>query len=210
MTIPVVESWAPRELEDAAKLTRRINAVHQFLANPPAARITGMRRKKLPQGAFSVLPFYPPGTEPGPVTSYQTWPGMVPVSKADWTMGSDTAWQLVAPVDGRYRITIGGAFTADAGADDLRHQLWVEIGVNMTTGSGDAVAAASVDSFSPAQATRFTMVGGHSTVQRLTTGSKIQFAAKCLSSPSYGWADDEVSAQYRTGSFAELRWVGSI
>ncbi|RLV10241.1 hypothetical protein CTZ27_03205 [Streptomyces griseocarneus] len=210
MSTPAIEDWGLRELEKAKELGRRINDVHQFLASPPAARITGMRRKQISRGSFAVLPFYPVGAEPGPVTSYQTVPGMVPVFKDDWTMGRDTAWQFIAPIDGRYRITVSGAFSTDTGQDDLRHQLWVEMGVNMTVGSGDSVAAASVDSFSPAQATRYTMVGGHSTVQRLTAGSRVQFAVKCLSASSYGWADDDVSAQYRTGSFAEFRWVGPI
>ncbi|ARZ66923.1 hypothetical protein SMD11_1262 [Streptomyces albireticuli] len=210
MTIPVIESWVPRELEDVSKMTRRITDVHRFLTNPPAARMVGMKRAKMAKG-YSVLPFIPVGQEGAPRTSYETWPGMVPVFKGDWTMGGqDTAWQFVVPVDGRYRITVNGSFNTDADPGDLRHQLAVEIGVNMTTGSGDAIAAASVDTFSPAQVTAYTMSGGHSTVQRLKAGSKVQFAAKCLSSPVFGWANDEISQQYKFGSFAEIRWIGMI
>lgn len=211
MTIPAVESWAPRELGDAPMMNRRVGDVHRFLSNRPAARMVGMKRTKMPKGSYSVLPFYPLGREGSPVTSYETWPGMVPVFKDDRTMGGqDTAWQFVIPVDGRYRITVNGSFTTDTGLEDLRHQLTVEIGVNPAAGTGDAIAAASVDTVTPSQVTNYTLSGGHSTVQRLSKGSKVQFAARCLSSPAFGWADDEVSQQYTFGSFAEIRWVGAI
>ncbi|MDQ8703299.1 hypothetical protein RCO28_12485 [Streptomyces sp. LHD-70] len=209
MSVPAIESWTPRELEDATKFNERISDVHRFLQNPPAARMIGLKRKDMPKDAYSVIPFFPLGTEGAPLTSYETWPGMVPTFKADWTMGRDTAWQFVVPIDGRYRITLNGAFNTQASTGDLRHSLWVDIGVNMTTGTGDAIAAAAVDTFSPSQSTSYTMCGGHSTVQKLTAGSKVQFAAKCLES-TFGWANEEVSLQYKWGSFAEIRWVGTI
>ncbi|MFT2017729.1 hypothetical protein ACMA1D_18095 [Streptomyces sp. 796.1] len=169
-----------------------------------------MKRKDLPANAYSVLPFYPLGGEGPAGTSYETWPGMVPTITADRAMQQDTAWQFVAPVDGRYRITVHGAFATETSLPQARHQLRVEIGVNMTAGTGEAIAAASVDTFSPAQSTPFTMSGGHSTVQKLKAGSKVQFASHCASSPKHSWANDEISTQYKLGSFAEIRWVGTI
>ncbi|MER6912226.1 hypothetical protein ABT354_11180 [Streptomyces sp. NPDC000594] len=209
MIIPAIETWAPRELSDAAKLNRRVTEVHRFLQNPPAARMTGLARSNMAGGSFSVLPFYPVGTEGGG-TSYQTWPGMVPVSKADKTMGRDTSWQFVVPVDGRYRITLNGAWNTNAEMPDNRHALWVGIGVDPSAGTGDAVAAAAVDAFSPAQSTPHTLCGGHTTVQQLTAGTKVQFAANCLSASVFGWARDDITVQYKWGSFAEIRWVGTL
>ncbi|MFH8346797.1 hypothetical protein [Streptomyces sp. NPDC018045] len=210
MTIPVIESWAPREIEDAAKMNSRISDVHRFLSNPPAARMVGMKRKMMAGGSYSVLPFYPLGTEGENGTSYETWPGMVPTFKADWTMQADTAWQFVVPIDGRYRITLSGAWNTASALGDNRHQFRVEVGVDMTIGTGEAVAAASVATISPSQSTSYTLCGGHSTVQKLKAGSKVQFASRCDSSSEYAWANEEVSWQYRWGSFAEIRWVGTL
>ncbi|MFG2228041.1 hypothetical protein [Streptomyces sp. NPDC048644] len=210
MTVPTVESWTPRELADTAKFNRRVSDVHRFLQNPPAARVIGMKRKDLPGKEYFVLPFFPVGEEGGAGTSYETWPGMVPPVADDKTMGQDTAWQFVVPVDGRYRITLSGAFSTSANLGHGRHQLQVKVGVDMTSGTGEAVAAASVDTISPSQASGYTLCGGHSTVQRLKAGSKVQFASTCASSPTYAWANEEVSPQYKWGSFAEIRWVGTI
>ncbi|MEV0445299.1 hypothetical protein AB0I84_07460 [Streptomyces spectabilis] len=210
MSIPSIETWGERELEDAARLNRRISDVHGFLQRPPAARMVGMARKDMAGKAFSVLPFYPVNTEGVSGTSYQSWPGMVPVTTKDKTMGRDTAWQFIAPIDGRYRITLNGAWNTSTSLADNRHALWVGIGVNMDKGTGESVAAAAVDAFSPSQSTSYTLNGGHTTIQQLQAGSKVQFAVNCLSSPLVGWARDDVTAQYKWGSFAEIRWVGTL
>lgn len=209
MSIPAIESWTPRELDDATKMNKRVSDVHRFLQNPPAARVVGMSRSDMPGTGYSVLPFYPIGDASTGAYSYETWPGMVPRFKADWTMQKDTAWQLVAPLDGRYRITLNGAWNTNTELQDGRHGMWVGIGVNPKAGTGQAIVDAAVDAFSPPQSTGYTLCGGHTTTVKLRAGDKVQFAARALTASVFGWAREDVTAQYKWGSFAEIRWIGS-
>ncbi|MES9589953.1 hypothetical protein ABWK57_13990 [Streptomyces sp. NPDC094045] len=212
MSIPAIESWTPRELEDATKFNKRISDVHTFLQNPPTARMIGMARRQIKPGKFASLSFYPLGTEGSPVTSYETWPGMVPTSKDDNTMGVDTAWKFIVPVDGRYRITVNGAFNTGDSFAEKRHQLWVEVGVNPVSGLAPDVAAASVATLTPSQSTEYTLNGGGTTVQKLKAGDEVRFCCQLISASgkAFAWANVDVTPQYKFGSFAEIRWVGTV
>lgn len=202
MNAPVIEDWAPRDLVDPAMMNRRVRDVHAYLLRPPAVRVIGvewMARK----GSYTHLPCYPVGKQPAG-TAYETRSGMAPTNSAGNVVG------LVAPIDGRYRYTIGGNVSpgGQSGGADTVHMLWLDVAVlpavdfNTTSVGNNAFTTGSLSSW-----TTYSNTGTFTVEVPMRAGNFISCVARTPDLNGIGWAD----ARFHTTScFQELRWIGDI
>ncbi|MBT2383862.1 hypothetical protein [Streptomyces sp. ISL-11] len=202
MNAPAIEDWASRDLADPAMMNRRVRDVHSHLVRPPAVRVIGVEwlaRK----GSYTHLPCYPVGKQPAGI-AYETRSGMTPTNSAGNVVG------LVAPIDGRYRYTIGGNVSPglqSAGADQV-HMMWLDIAVlpsadfNTSSVGNNAFTTGSLSSW-----TAYSNCGTVTVEVPMRAGEFISCVAHTPDLAGIGWADARF---HTTACFQELRWIGEV
>lgn len=213
-TGPTITSWTSREIADAAIMNARVRDVNTWLANPPAARVHG-KPTAIATSVPGLLTFWAPGKETFTptttaglvVASYQSVSGMIKIETDEVTVK-----ELVAPVAGRYRITLGavagGSVAAPVGAP---FNCNTYLGVNPSTAGdeGTAVVNAAITGGSLAPFSTFTCFGTRSMDTILAAGARIRAAAE-VEGTAWTFANSATTPTYQSSSFLELRWIGEV
>ncbi|MCZ4119046.1 hypothetical protein [Streptomyces sp. H39-S7] len=184
----------------AATMNRRVRDVHAFLAKSPAAiRVEGFSRTNLPAGTPALCYYTPVGAS---AHSYASNPSMAIVGGPSGTFLDG----VKAPVDGRYKLSIGGAVTAVT-AQAAARVCYLQAAVNAAA-TDTAVGVGAFLTFPLTNLSTTVHQGAMSTEVVLRTADTVRVACR-MDGSAYNWASGS-DAGFTQGSFIELRWIGEV